>query len=200
VLQEKSTEPTLDRVDLTPISATRTAGQAITYTLTAYDTAGESWDVTHSAAYTIEPGASGRWQGNTYTTETSGTWTVTGAYSDEIDTAVLGVRRGLLDRVSIAPTETKHFAGRPVTYTLTAYDAYANHWDVTQAAAYTIEPGAGGEWRGNSYTPEISGTWTVTGTWVETGTLVYYDRSDTATLIVWTPAVQVYLPIILREP
>ncbi len=199
VLQEKSAEATLDRVDLTPISATRTAGQAITYTLTAYDTAGASWNVTASGTYTIEPGTGGRWQGNTYTTEVAGTWTVTGVYSDETDTAVLRVKRGLLERVSIAPTETERFTGRPVTYTLTAYDAYANQWDVTHSAVYTIEPGAGGEWNGNTYTTAISGTWTVTGTWVETGTAIYYDRSDTATLVVQTPAVQVYLPIIIRE-
>lgn len=199
VLREGSAEDSLERVVLMPNSATRTVGSTIAYTLTAYDVAGASWDVTASGVYTIEPAARGRWQSNVYTAEAAGTWAVTGAYSGEIDTALLRVNRALLDRVSIAPTETRRVAGRPVTYTLMAYDAYTNQWDVTSSGVYIAEPGAGGVWSGNVYTTEVSGTWTVTGTWVETGTLIYYDRSDTATLIVWTPAAWVYLPIIIRE-
>jgi len=105
---------------------------------------------------------------------------------------------GTLAHVSLAPALATRTAGRSVSYILTAYDALGNDWDVTASGSYTIEHGAGGHWADNVYTTESTGTWTVTGTWVETGTLVFYSRSDTATLLVWEPAAQVYLPLILR--
>jgi hypothetical protein len=87
---------------------------------------------------------------------------------------------------------------RSVYYTLAAYDAYGNVWDVTGSSAYTIEQGAGGDWAGNGYTAEMTGTWIVTGTWLM-GTGVYGGQSDTAVLKVWIPTAHVYLPLILRE-
>jgi hypothetical protein len=83
-------------------------------------------------------------------------------------------------------------AGQSISYTLTAYDAYSNDWDVTASGIYTIEQGAGGNWAGNVYTTEMTGTWAVAGT----GT--FAGQSDTAILTVWTPMTHLYLPLILR--
>lgn len=91
VLSSDALTSSLDHVLLTPNWATRTVGQAISYTLTAYDTLGQNWDVTASGAYTIQQGAGGFWDGNRYTTEMTGIWTVTGTYQTQTDTAVLTV-------------------------------------------------------------------------------------------------------------
>jgi len=199
VLSEGQSHGVLDHVLLTPDLATRTAGQAISYTLTAYDVYGNDWDVTAGGAYTITPGAGGSWAGSVYTTEAAGTWTVTGTYGGEVDTATLTVNHALLDYVNLEPAAAVRTAGQSISYALTACDAYSNSWDVTASGGYMIEQGAGGNWMGNVYTTEVTGTWTVTGTWAETDTAIFYHRSDIAFLTVWRPVTQVYLPLILRE-
>lgn len=181
----------LDHVVLAPDSGTRLAGQTISYTLTAYDADTNDWDVTASGTYTITPDAGGSWAGNVYTTEIAGTWTVTGSYSGQSDTASLTVNHASLDHVDLTPATATRLAGQSISYTLTAYDVYGNDWDVTVSAPYTIEQGAGGSWTGNVYTTEVPGTWTVTGT--------YGSQSDTATLTVWMETIYTYLPLILRE-
>jgi len=95
------------------------------------------------------------------------------------------------DHVLLAPDLATRAAGQPIAYTLTAYDAFDNDWDVTISGAYTIEPGAGGDWTSNVYTADVIGSWIVTGS--------YGGKDDTASLIVWTPTDFVYLPVILRE-
>jgi hypothetical protein len=181
----------LDHVVLTPDSATRVAGQTISYTLTAYDVYSNDWDVTVSGTYTITPGAGGSWAGSVYTTEVAGAWTVTGSCGGQSDAGSLTVDHAGLDRLDLAPVTATRMAGQTISYTLTAYDAYSNDWDVTTSGTYTIEQGAGGNWAGNVYTTGATGTWAVTG--------AYGDRSDTATLTVWMPTARVYLPLILRE-
>lgn len=91
VLSSDALTLSLDHVLLAPDWATRTVGQVISYTLTAYDTLGQNWDVTETGLYTAEPGAGGFWDGSRYTTEMSGVWTVTGTYQAQADTAALTV-------------------------------------------------------------------------------------------------------------
>ena len=91
VLSSDALTASLDHVLLTPAWATRTVGQAISYTLTAFDTLGQSWDVTESGDYAIQPGAGGSWNRSRYTTEITGVWTVTGTYEAQADAAVLTV-------------------------------------------------------------------------------------------------------------
>jgi hypothetical protein len=181
----------LDHVVLAPGSATRTAGQSISYTLAARDIYDNDWDVTAGGVYTITSGADGIWVGNVYTTEVAGTWTVTGTYGGEVDTAALMVNHARLNYVDLTPATVTCMAGNSISYTLTACDVYNNDWTVTTSGTYAIEQGAGGNWVGNVYTTEVTGSWTVTGT--------CSGRSDTAILMVWMPTVHVYLPLILRE-
>ena len=82
---------TLDHVDLTPDAAARTAGEYITYTLTAYDGDGNDWDVTSSGKYTTTQSAGGTWVTNVYTAGNPGTWTITATYQGVTDTATLTV-------------------------------------------------------------------------------------------------------------
>jgi hypothetical protein len=97
VLSANLLPPFLDYVLLTPDRAARTAGRAISYTLTAYDTLGRHWDATRMGVYTITPNAGGLWTGSRYTTEATGTWTVAGAYEERADTAILIVWQPLVE-------------------------------------------------------------------------------------------------------
>jgi hypothetical protein len=176
---------------LTPDPMTITAGEAVIYTLTAGDGYGNNWDATAAAVYTITHGAGGSWADNVYTSQIAGMWTVTGSYSGQSEFASLTVNHASLTHEDLAPESATRAAGQTISYTLTAYDAYGNDWDVTASGAYTIEWGAGGNWACNVYTTDVTGTWIVTGT--------YGGQSDIATLTVWMPAACVYLPLILRE-
>lgn len=91
VLSGERSHGPLNHVALAPDLALRIAGQTISYTLTAYDDWSNSWDVTISGTYTSSWGAGGYWTDNSYTTEITGTWIVTGAYGDQSDTTALTV-------------------------------------------------------------------------------------------------------------
>ncbi len=170
----------VDHIVLSPASATRTAGTAVTYTTIAYDVFSNSWDVTTDpgTAYTITTGAGGMWVGNVYTSANAGAWTVTATYQTKSATAALTVDRAAVDHIALSPASATRTAGTTVTYTTTAYDMFSNSWDVTTdpGTAYTITTGAGGMWAGNVYTSANAGAWTVTAT--------YQTKSATAGLAV----------------
>lgn len=180
-------------ITLTPTLKVLTAGEAVTYTVTARDAHGQEWDVTSSTDFTITAGANGSWNDNVYTSGAAGTWTVTATYESLVATATLTIEHAGLDHVDLTPGSETRVAGQSISYTLTAYDAYNNPWDVTASGDYTITLGAGGEWATNVYTTEIDGTWTVTGT--------YSGTSDTAILYVEAaePESQIFLPIITKS-
>jgi PKD repeat protein len=152
-------------LDVAPAAATIAAGSSQPYTVTAYDTYNNPWDVTASSAYTITPGAGGTWTANSYTGEIAGTWTVTATYLTLNDTAVLTVTHApTAVSAALSPNPYTVGAGGAVAYTLIATDTYGNAWDATASGAYAITPAAGGSWAANVYTSEYTGTWTVTGT------------------------------------
>jgi len=169
-----------NRVELAPDSATRMAGESISYTLTAYDADDNNWDVTADGVYTITPGTGGTWAANVYTTEVAGTWTVTGTYSGLSDTGALTVTHAGAASLSLSPSTATLTAGESITYTVMAADAYGNGWDATDEAGYEIEAGAGGSWTANVYTSQFASTWTVTATVdavSDTGTLTVTHAS-----------------------
>jgi hypothetical protein len=156
----------VDHVDLTPDSATRAAGESVTYTLTAYDADDNAWDVTGAGVYTITHGAGGAWAANVYTTQLAGTWTVTATHSGKNDTATLTVTPLGMHHIVISPASATIAAGNVQTYTTEGFDVYGNSLgDVTASTVFTISSGAGGLWNNNLYTSEVAGTWSVTGTY-----------------------------------
>jgi len=156
----------VDHVDLTPDSATRAAGESVTYTLTAYDADDNAWDVTGAGVYTITHGAGGAWAANVYTTQMAGTWTVTATHSGQSDTATLMVTPLGMHHIAVSPASATIAAGNVQTYTTEAFDVYGNSLgDVTASTVFTVSPGAGGLWNNNLYTGEVAGTWSVTGTY-----------------------------------
>ncbi len=87
----------LDHIVISPGTATVTTGDSQTYTAKAFDQYDNSLgDVTNDTTFEIEAGAGGSWAANVYTSENTGTWTVTGTYSGKSDTATLTVVEGSL--------------------------------------------------------------------------------------------------------
>ncbi len=83
---------TLDHVVVSPDSAEIDSGDPQTYSMMAYDTVGNSWDVSTSANWEADVAAGGSWAANVYTSDNDGTWTITGTYSGKSDTAQLTVK------------------------------------------------------------------------------------------------------------
>ncbi len=113
---------------VTPTDSTVTAGETQEFFATAYDDLGvEICDVTVDTAWGIDAGAGGSWLANTYTTELTGLWTVTGTFAGMDGTASLRVNPGVVDRVVITPDgEVTVTAGEDLQFTAEAYDAFDN--------------------------------------------------------------------------
>ncbi|RLC88350.1 MAG: hypothetical protein DRI79_07800 [Chloroflexi bacterium] len=92
-------------VTIAPKTATVAAGDCVTYTLTASDAYGNTWEVTAEADFTIDADAGGTWTDNVYCSENAGTWTVTGTWSVFSDTATLTVTG--LERHTFLPIVVK---------------------------------------------------------------------------------------------
>ncbi|MEM3647309.1 MAG: putative Ig domain-containing protein, partial [Thermofilum sp.] len=150
-------------VSLSPKTATITAGTIKDYFLWAFDSYGNTWDVSSSASFAIDSSAGGSWSANHYTSEKAGIWTVTASYGGFSDSATLEVLHASTDHLVISPKTATILAGRTQEYSCTAYDAYGNSWDVTSSAEFFIDSGAGGTWVDNhTYRGENPGLWTVT--------------------------------------
>jgi hypothetical protein len=150
---------------ITPDSSTINAGNNVTYTAEAFDQSNNSLgDVTTSTTFSIDPLAGGSWINNVYTSQYSGTWTVTGNYSGITDTDLLTVSAGTAVSILIIPDTATIAAGESITYTVEAIDQFNNSLsDATATTIFSIDPLAGGGWINNVYTSQYAGTWAVTG-------------------------------------
>ena len=79
-------------VVISPAGSSVTAGLSKTYSATASDAYGNTWDVTSSTSWSISSGAGGSWSSNVYTSATAGSWTVTGTYASTAYTTGLTVK------------------------------------------------------------------------------------------------------------
>ena len=181
-------------ISITASADVITAGQAITFTVTASNRYSQTWDVTdYTTTYTTSFAAGGTWSQNRYTTEVASTWVVTAAHQGLTATTVITVVPDAATTLNLAPPMASIVAGDAITYTVIATDTYGNSWAATETAGYAIDPDAGGSWMDNTYTSELSGTWTVTATvgsvdaaatlTVTAGTLDYIILSPATTVI-----------------
>jgi len=172
------TAGSLHHIVISPASATITAGGTQTYTAQSFDQF-DNLIASVTPSYSIEAGAGGSWATNVYTSQTAGTWTVTGTYSTAPpDTATLTVSAAALHHIVISPDSATIIAGNSQAYTAQSFDQFNNPIaDVTGSTGFSIDLGAGGNWVDNIYTSASAGTWTVTGTHLST-------YSDTASLTV----------------
>ena len=168
----------LHHIIISPDNATITAGNAQAYSAQSFDQFNNLIaTVTGSTIFSIDTAAGGSWASETYTSATSGSWTVTGTYLGFTDTASLIVNVGPLHHIVISPDTNTITAGDNQTYTAEAFDQFSNTLgDVTTTTAFSIDAGAGGSWTVNVYTSAKAGSWTVTGT--------YLGLTDTAGLTV----------------
>ncbi len=67
------------------------AGASIEYFAAAVDAYNNEFDVTEETTFSTDLGAGGSWVGNTYYSDITGTWTVTGTYDNLTDTTQLTV-------------------------------------------------------------------------------------------------------------
>jgi hypothetical protein len=149
---------------ISPASQTLDAGSSQSFTATAYDSYGNSWDVTNSTIWSIEASAGGSWSNNVFTSCKAGDWTVSGTSSGLSDEASLTVNHGVVNSIAITPASGAVTAGSSQAYAATASDTNANIWDITNTISWSMSSGAGGNWTGNVYTSSNSGKWTITGT------------------------------------
>ncbi len=112
-------------IALAPDPETATAGESVTYTVTASDAYGNDWDATGAAVYAITPGAGGSWLDNVYSAALAGSWTVTATLGDLDDTAALTVSPGAAASFTFAAIADQ-LTGEPFTVTITALDAFGN--------------------------------------------------------------------------
>ena len=140
------------QIQISPKTATITAGTNQAYTTTATDYYCNTWDVSAMSSWSITAGAGGSWSNNVYTSAQSGTWTVTGSYAGLYDSASLTVNHAALSLFSVNPKTANISAGSTETYTASASDSYGNNWDVTSSTVWNVTSGAGGSWNGNIYT------------------------------------------------
>ncbi len=147
---------------ISPKTATLTAGASKSFTVNAFDSYGNNWDVTSLITWRISSGAGGSWNGNTYTSAKANTWTITASLGTFSDTASLTVTPAAAASILISPKNSAEIAGQSLTFTATASDAYGNSWDVSSAAKWSISSGAEGSWNGHTYKSAKYGTWAVT--------------------------------------
>ena len=149
-------------ISINPSSSSTTAGSNISFTATASDYSGNTWDVTDLVTWSINVAAGGSWLNNVYAAETAGSWIVRGSYGVISNTASLTVNHGVANEISVGSTSDSIAAGQTQAFTATASDSYDNTWDVTDSVIWTIDSDAGGLMSANSYTSEFAGVWNVT--------------------------------------
>ncbi len=93
-----------------------TSGAILSYTATAQDTAGNTWDVTAKTAFSCND-TQKTWTSNVYTAGMAGTWTITGEYSGVSDTATIIVLPELPANIAIG-TITDQIYRQPFSLTI----------------------------------------------------------------------------------
>ena len=149
--------------------ASGTAGSTATFTVTGHDSQGNSLG-TQSASWSVQSGAGGSWASNVYTSQYSGSWTVTATVGNVQNTASLTVNNAILDHIEISPADGSVAAGSLQAFSVEAYDQYSNDLgSVTSLAVFEVN---GTTISGNSVNETVAGVYTISAT---------YDGKTTST-------------------
>ena len=125
-------------IEISPKTAVVESGQSQTYTVSASDDEGNTWDVTNDVVYSITDGAGGFWTDNTYTSANHGTWTVSATYAGLIDTASLTVNAAL-DHWQLSSNLSAQTAGTPFSISVAPIDSAGeiiSNYDWSDATNY----------------------------------------------------------------
>jgi hypothetical protein len=159
----------LDHIAISPSSTDiDQSGHTQSYTVTAYDQYGNSWNVTSYTSFSIDSDdAFGRLSDNTYTAGQIGTHHVYANYSGKTATATINVlSHASVSSIFITNKITNLYVGMTHNYQVRFRDAYGNSWDGTALVAWTISPEGYATIDANGViTGILSGTITVTATY-----------------------------------
>jgi len=186
-----SASATPDHIVISPDTAAITAGDNVTYSVEAFDQFNNSLgDITTVTLFSVDLAAGGSWSANVYTSQYTGSWTVTGDYGGITDNASLSVTASAAHHIVVSPLTATISAGSSQTYTAEAFDQFNNsRGDVTTSTIFSIDPPAGGTWASNVYTSQYAGTWTVTGDYTGMfGTASLTVAAGSATSVIIAPA------------
>ena len=112
-------------VAISPTDSSVAAGSSQTFSATASDAYGNTWDVTSSTTWSIDPGAGGSWSSNVYTSATAGSWSVTASYASTNYNTDLTVTPGDATQLLVS-SPSPQVAGTAFSVTVTATDAFNN--------------------------------------------------------------------------
>jgi hypothetical protein len=150
-------------ISISPKDQEIDANSKQTYITTAYDSNGNSWDVTELTIWSIKSNAGGYWSSNVYTPANAGNWQVTATIAGLTDNAHISIDHGASVSMSISPKTAFITAGNNQGYSASASDINNNVWDITSTSTWLINSNAGGYWTQNIYTSQNYGSWVVTG-------------------------------------
>ena len=119
------THANIASLTITPSTTPLVAGKTDAISATAYDSYGNSWDVTSQTTWSITTGADGSWNNNVYTSVKAGTWTITGVVDSVKGTGTLTVNPSALDHFAVTFPQYEVMNGA-FAVTVTAYDVYGN--------------------------------------------------------------------------
>lgn len=167
----------IDHLNLTLSLNNMTAGQTTTFTVTAFDQYGNSWDATSQALMSLNSRPTGFyfWFQNNLTVTKAGQWIVSALIDNTTATSTLQVTHAAISSLTVTSPPSAA-AGQTASFTATASDLYGNTWDVSGLTSWSINAAAAGSWANNSYTASKSGNWTITAT--------YLSKAATTTLTV----------------
>jgi len=177
----------LDHIEITPSSASISAGGSRSYTAQGFDAANNSLgDVTASTTFSISP--DGSCTGNVCTATSAGPHTVTGNNSGKTSSGSLTVTASVLDHLVLSPASATITSGGSQAYTAEGRDQYENSLgDVTASTTFTIAPD--GSCTGASCSATVAGVHTVTGTKSgKTGTASVQVNAGSLNHIVLSPS------------
>jgi len=189
-------------IAVSPATDSITAGNSVTYTATATDAYGNSWDVTGLVIWSIDSGAGGSWSGATYTSANAGSWTVKATLGEVYGTASLTVNIYQITVISAHGNPTASASvneGGSFTASVTSPESagVGQQWICT---GYSIDGGS--VVSGTSYTfQDIQLNHTITFNWQEQYYLTtstnfgsagpasgWYDAGSTVTLSATAPS------------
>ncbi len=151
----------LDRLVLSPATATITAGASQPYSVEGFDAFDNSLgDVTATTTFAVT--AAGSCTGASCTATSAGAHLVTATNGGATATAALAVTPGPLDHLALGPASASITAGGSQAYTAEGRDAFDNTLGTQAGVTYTISPN--GTCSGSTCTARIAGAHTVTAT------------------------------------
>ena len=183
----------LDYLELSPATASITAGESQAYTAEGFDADGNSWgDVTATTTFTVD-GEDACPSAVCSPTE-AGDHHVTGRNEDAKGKASLHVNAAALDHIVISPPNASITSGESQAYTAEGFDAADNSLgDVTTDTTFTVTSQftreAGTACPDAVCAPTLVGDYTVTGTdGVATGTASLHVNVGTLHHLVLAPS------------